>query len=87
MLGDGQLVAVRYQDKRLLKGWTRDFMPNHDYFHLQQHDQAGATRIRLGGMKAVFFLKTPGRNPACIDRRSFSQRPGGETRDVARNKA
>jgi hypothetical protein len=80
MLGDGQLVAVRYQDKRLLKGWTHDFMPNRDYFHLRQGDEAGATRIRLGGMKAVFFLKTPGRDRACIDRRTFSQRAGGNTK-------
>ena len=80
MLEDGQLVAVRYQDKRLLKGWTRDFMPNRDFFHLQQGDQARATRIRLGGMKAVFFLKTPGRDPSCIDRRIFSQRTGGNTK-------
>lgn len=80
MPGDGKLVAVRYQNKRLLKGWTRDFMPNRDYFHMRLEDQDATTRVRLGGMKAVFFLKTPGRNPAYFDRRTFSQRAGSETK-------
>lgn len=80
MLGEGKLVAVRYQDKRLLKGWTRDFMPNRDYFHLRLHDRDRTTRIRLSGMKAVFFLKTPGRDPAYFDRRTFSRRAWGKTK-------
>jgi len=80
MLGDGKLVAVRYQDKRLVKGWTSDFMPHRDYFHLRLQDQDTPTRVELNGMKAVFFLKTPGRNPAFFDRRTFTKRVGSQTK-------
>jgi len=80
MEGAGKLVAVRYQDKRLLKGWTRDFMPNRNHFHLRLPERDSTTRVQLGGMKAVFFLKTMGRDPAYFDRHTFSERAGNDTK-------
>lgn len=80
MVGDETLVAVRYQDKRLLKGWTSDFMPNRAFFHLLLEDRDAPTRVELNGMKAVFFLKSPGRDPAFFDRRTFAKRMGSGTK-------
>jgi hypothetical protein len=55
--GERNRVVVRYKSGRLLKGYTHDFKPLVDAFHLI--DQAGSTQIiRCQDLKAVFFVKT-----------------------------
>lgn len=74
----GRLVAVRFRDKRLIKGHTRDFRPGRDFFHVVSDGASTATRVPTGDLKAVFFIKSLGRDPSCVDRRSFGERAGSE---------
>ena len=52
-------VVARFVDGRIIKGFTQDFHPNRDRFHLQPvADGAGKPiEIRLKELKAVFFVK------------------------------
>jgi hypothetical protein len=74
----GTLVAVRFLDKRLIKGRTEDFRPNRDFFHVLQPGARSLTRVPIEDLKAIFFIKTLGRDPSCIDRRSYEERGGSE---------
>jgi hypothetical protein len=74
----GKLVAVRSLDKVLIKGWTFDFRPNRDFFHVEEEGGAAPVRVPIEHLKAVFFIKTLGRDPRCVDRRSFGRRAGPE---------
>ena len=76
----GKLVAVRSLDKVVVKGWTFHFRPNRDFFHVEEEGGAGPVRVDIDNLKAVFFIKTLGRDPSCVDKRSFGNRVGPEER-------
>jgi hypothetical protein len=53
-------IVVRYQDGRVSKGYTNNFMPNKDVFHLVPLDAPAGSKpldVYLNGLKAVFFVK------------------------------
>jgi hypothetical protein len=52
-------VVVRFQDGRMVKGYTHDFNPNREIFHVTEV-QEGGTIIEVfpSLLKAVFFVKT-----------------------------
>jgi hypothetical protein len=53
-------VVVRFQDGRLLKGSTADFIPNKDLFHLSPADAppgAKPVEVRFVELKALFFVR------------------------------
>jgi hypothetical protein len=68
----GKLVAVRYQDGRVLKGFTSDFHPQRPLFHLKEGDSSATTNVRLAELKAVFFVRTAAGDPAHEERKDFS---------------
>ncbi|HVF62253.1 MAG TPA: hypothetical protein VNJ70_20775 [Thermoanaerobaculia bacterium] len=52
-------VVAHFQDGRLLKGFTYDFLPGKDVFHLA--DPAPGARpekVPVAELKAIFFVKT-----------------------------
>lgn len=52
-------VVVRYQDGRILKGLTNDFLPTKDHFHLMAEGPgAKPLEVRVAELKGVFFVKT-----------------------------
>lgn len=54
-------IVARYQDGRVLKGFTNDFLPGKDHFHLsdEAHPSGAKTLdVRVGELKALFFVKT-----------------------------
>jgi len=58
-------IVVRYQDGRLTKGFTTDFMPNKDVFHVTPSDAlpgAKTVTVNMLELKAVFFVKDFGGN-------------------------
>jgi hypothetical protein len=60
-------VVIRYEDGRVLKGITNDFMPGKERFHLQPEGTTAGTRpteLSIQGIKAVFFVKDFSGNPA-----------------------
>jgi hypothetical protein len=76
----GKLVAVRSLDEVVVKGWTFDFRPNRDFFHVEEEGGDEPVRVSIEDLKAVFFIKTLGRDPNCVDKRSFGNRVGPEER-------
>ncbi len=53
-------VVVRYLDGRVLKGFTSNFTPNKDSFHLTPSDEklgAQVHTVSIKECKAVFFVK------------------------------
>ena len=66
--GDGRRVAVmkvenkvvvRFRDGNLMKGYTHDFFPNKEVFHLTTIQGGGDPQeVHLSELKAVFFVKT-----------------------------
>jgi hypothetical protein len=52
-------VVVRYADGRVAKGFTFDFLPNKDTFHLvDSDDERKVTAVAVGELKAIFFVKS-----------------------------
>lgn len=55
------LVVVHFKNGKLLKGYTRDFLPTRDSFHLTSEldeDKGNIHTVWLVDLKAVFFVKT-----------------------------
>jgi len=53
-------IVARFQDGRVLKGFTTDFLPTKPFFHLTTtaaESQSKAVEIRIGELKAIFFVK------------------------------
>jgi len=53
-------IAVRYQDGRVSKGFTSNFMPNKDFFHLVPLDAPPGFKpldVHIRELKAIFFVK------------------------------
>jgi len=67
-------IVVRYQDGRLMKGFTNDFFPNKDLFHLVPMEAPPGSKpldVRIPELKAVFFVKEFGGNPQYKDKQEF----------------
>ena len=67
-------IVIRYQDGRVLKGVSVDFMPNKDHFHLVPFDtppDAKPQDIHARDLKAVFFVKDYSGNAQYQDKKEF----------------
>jgi hypothetical protein len=52
-------VVVRFQDGRMVKGYTHDFNPNREIFHVTEVQEGGKIiEVFPSLLKAVFFVKT-----------------------------
>jgi hypothetical protein len=59
-------IVVRYQDGRIRKGQTGDFLPTKPVFHLTPADAAADTKpveVQVAEVKAIFFVKDFAGNP------------------------
>jgi hypothetical protein len=68
-------VVVRYKNGRVLKGYTHDFSPSADVFHLISElpeDRGKTHEVTTANLKAVFFVKTLEGNKAYRERKVFS---------------
>ena len=80
-------VVVRYADGKVLKGFTQDFFPNKDRFHLLNSDKvsgAAPLLILVKDLKALFFVKDFDGNKTHEERRIFVEgdRPSGRKVEV-----
>ncbi len=67
-------VIVRYVDGRVVKGFTQDFFPNKECFHLRPLDSVagnGLLEVHLKDLKALFFVRDFGGNPSYNERKAF----------------
>ena len=67
-------VVARYQDGRILKGVTNDFLPNKENFHLELADGppgAKPVEVRASELKGLFFVKDFAGNPGHEESQEF----------------
>jgi len=67
-------IVVRFQDGRILKGISADFLPAKAIFHLALTDAAPGARpieVRLAELKAVFFVREFGGDKSHVDLQIF----------------
>jgi hypothetical protein len=75
-------VVVRTRDKRRIKGFTWDFSPARETFHVvDPEDEAKVEELTLSDLKAVFYVKDfvgePGRSgPPAFSKESLKGVPG-----------
>ena len=52
-------IVVKYKDGKIVKGWSTDFGPNKEIFHLHPLEEYGkdVLEIETSSLKAVFFVK------------------------------
>ena len=68
-------VVARYTDGSLLKGFTHDFFPNKDLFHVTPADQALGKPIEVlvHHLKAVFVVRDFSGDPHYAERKVYSK--------------
>jgi len=84
---DAVRVVVRYADGRVIKGYTQDFFPNKDRFHLQPQQKSSGQntqQILVKDLKAIFFVRDFGGNPTYDERRQFgdTDKPQGRKMEI-----
>jgi len=52
-------LVVKYKDGKIVKGWSTDFKPKKDIFHLHHVGEDGniISEIEMSSLKALFFVK------------------------------
>ena len=80
-------VVVRYADGKVIKGYTQDFFPNKDRFHLQPQQKSSGQdtqQVLIKDLKAIFFVKDFGGNPTYDERRQFcnGDKPQGRKMEI-----
>lgn len=67
-------IVVRYQDGRLVKGFTGDFFPGKEIFHITPLSPAEPkpVEVRIADLKAVFFVKDHQGKPQYNDLKDFN---------------
>lgn len=52
-------VVVRFRDGRMVKGYTHDFHPTRETFHVTELlDNGSVVEVNISLLKAIFFVKT-----------------------------
>jgi hypothetical protein len=60
-VGRRNRVVIRFKDGKLLKGYTLDFLPTKDSFHViseQEEDKGESYEVEVEKLKAIFFVKS-----------------------------
>ena len=79
-------VVARYSDGRVIKGFSQDFFPNKDSFHLFQPNKSSAEAIEVfvRELKAVFIVRDFKGNPSYEERKLYmkGEKPSGRKVEV-----
>jgi len=52
-------VVARFRDGNIVKGFTNDFFPNKDVFHISGAERGtDLTKVQVPDLKALFFVKS-----------------------------
>lgn len=70
-------MVVKYKDGSIIKGWSTDFNPNKDIFHLHPLEEYGdkLVEVDVNELKAVFFVKDYQGNKDYQKVRTFEGQP------------
>ena len=68
-------VVVRYLNGKVIKGFTQDFFPNKDRFHLRQAVQASGDSaiVMVKDLKAIFFVQDFEGNAQYNERKNYGE--------------
>jgi hypothetical protein len=79
-------VVVRYLSGQVLKGFTQDFLPNKDRFHLHPPDKSSKESVEVftKDLKAIFFVQDFAGNPKYDERKKYmdAEKPQGRKVEV-----
>ena len=79
-------VVVRYADGRVIKGFSQDFFPHKDRFHLRPADKptGQAIEVLLKELKAVFFVRDFAGDSQYNERKKYveGEQPSGRKVEV-----
>ena len=67
-------IVLHFQDNTMLKGYTHDFTPLREKFHViseQEEDKGNVYEVRCSDLKAVFFVKTLKGDKEYTEKKSF----------------
>jgi hypothetical protein len=74
-------IVVRYQDGKILKGQTSDFLPAKPTFHISLLDAppgSPSQEVQVSGLKAIFFVKDfKGNNEYAEAKEFLENKPAG----------
>jgi hypothetical protein len=78
-----QKVVARFNDGRIVCGYTNDFHPSKTQLHLSPNPRHGeSTLIPLSQLKALFFVREFTGNPTLIETKAFPEPPQGRKMEV-----
>jgi hypothetical protein len=71
-------VVVRFSGGRIIKGFTQDFFPTKNFFHLTPADDPSGTpvEVSIGDLKAIFIVQDFSGSPMYQERKKYE---AGET--------
>ena len=80
-------IVARYQNGKILKGYTQNFSPNKPIFHLNLLGASGSgdlVEVNLEDLKAVFFVRDFTGNAKHVERKQLApgDRPQGRLMEV-----
>jgi hypothetical protein len=79
-------VVVRFSDGKLIKGFTQDFFPNKERFHLIPADNppGGAMEVSMKDLKAIFMVRDFVGHPLYKERKKYmeEEKPSGKKVEV-----
>lgn len=76
VIAERNRIVVHYKDGRLLKGFTHDFTPIKDIFHITselESDKGKIYEVFCPQLKAIFFVKTLEGNVNYKEKKSFDE--------------
>jgi len=79
-------VVLRYRNGKLAKGFTQDFFPNKDRFHLIPADKSSAPAIEVSmkNLKAIFMVRDFNGDPHYTEQKKYlkGEKPSGQKIEV-----
>jgi hypothetical protein len=79
-------IVVRYSDGRLIKGFTQDFFPTKELFHLTPLDNpsGGSIEVSMKDLKAIFMVVDFVGHPLFKERKKYveGEKPSGRKVEV-----
>lgn len=75
----GNKIVVKFKDGNIIKGWSTDFGPNEEIFHLHPLEEYGKDilKVNISSLKAIFFVKDFQGNKDYKKVRTFEGQPKG----------
>jgi len=74
MTGERNRIVAHFKDGKLLKGFTHDFAPMKQTFHLtseQEGDKGSIVEVNVADLKAIFFVKSFEGNKDYVEKKKF----------------